>query len=196
MEFVLSSLVWMPLLVGVIGIGIELVREIQVTQVCRDAAHMHAYGIDFSQSSNKSLILKTAPNLGLTVDGGNGLILLSTIEVVSEADCAAGGLDSKDCPNFNKPVFVKQISIGDEDYRAKGSFNPTSGPPPTDSTGSVSQYDILNSPTVRATNIGSLDSILPMLPGQTAYVGEMFVSNNDLAWTGFGGGLVTSRSIF
>ena len=192
-EFLLSTLIWIPLLLGAIGIGTELVREIQVTQVCRDAARMHAYGVDFSQSSSRKLILQAAPNLGLAQTGGNGAIILSTIKVISAADCQAGGLtaDQQHCPNLNFPVFTKQILIGNSTY--KSSFdNPN--PPSTDSTGAVSQSTTLTSTSDQTPAITQL---LPSLTaGQIAYVGEIFVNNSDLAWTGFGGNVIASQSIF
>ncbi len=191
-EFTFSTLIWVPLLLGIIGIGTELVREIEVTQVCRDAAHMYAYGVDFSQPSSQQLVLQAAPTtLGLTQKGGNGAIILSTIKVISQADCQAGGLSAKNCANLNQPVFANQIVIGSTAY--KSSFdNPN--PPPTDSSGNVSQATMLNSPSDRTPLITQL---LPSLAaGQVAYIGETFVSNSDLAWTGFGGSVITSRSIF
>jgi hypothetical protein len=193
-EFMFSTLIWVPLLLGVIGIGTELVREIEVTQVCRDAAHMYAYGVDFSQSSSQQLVLQAAPSgLGLAQTGGNGAIILSTIRVISAADCQAGGLqpESQHCPNLNLPVFTNQIVIGSTSL--KSSFdNPN--PPPTDSTGAVSQNTTLTS-TSDQTPL--LTQLLPSLAaGQVAYVGEVFVNNSDLAWTGFGGSVITSRSIF
>lgn len=192
-EFMFSTLIWVPLLLGIIGIGTELVREIQVTQVCRDAAHMYAYGVDFSQSSSQQLILQAAPNLGLAQTGGNGAIILSTIRVISAADCQAGGLtaDSQNCPNLNQPVFTNQILIGNSAY--KSAFdNPN--PPTTDSTGAVSQSTTLTSTSDRAPR---MNQFLPSLAaGQMAYVGETFVNNANLAGTGFGGSVIASQSIF
>jgi hypothetical protein len=197
-EFALSSLVWVPLLLGIAAVGTELIREIQVTQVCRDAAHMHAYGVDFSQTSNQTLILQTATGLGLSSSGGNGLILLSTIQMISDADCIAGGLaaNSQNCPNLGYAVFAQQIPIGNTSYRSRGAFNPSAGSPPTDGNGTVSQRAMLSSPSDRATNIGAPDSLLPLQSGQKAYVGETFVSNADLAWTGMAADIILSRSIF
>ncbi|MFZ0590683.1 MAG: hypothetical protein WAM39_09385 [Bryobacteraceae bacterium] len=193
-EFMFSTLIWVPLLLGVIGIGTELMREIQVTEMGRDAARMYAYGVDFTQPSSQQLILQVAPNLGLAQTGGNGAIILSTIKVISAADCQAGGFNSPPnypgCTNFNHPVFINQILIGNSAY--KSSFdNPN--PPPTVS-GAVPQMTTLTSTSDRTPLITQL---LPSLSaGQLAYVGEVFVNNSDLAWTGFGGSVIASQSIF
>jgi hypothetical protein len=42
-EFVFSTLFWAMLLMGVSVIGLNLVRSLQVTEVCRDAGHLYAY---------------------------------------------------------------------------------------------------------------------------------------------------------
>ena len=81
-----------PLLVGTIGIGTELVREIEVTQVCRDATHMHAYGVGFHSGGLIGLLFfKPLRPLELRQRAETGAIILSTIEMVSGADCEAGG---------------------------------------------------------------------------------------------------------
>ena len=201
-EFLFCMVVLVPLLVGTIGIGTELIREIEVTQVCRDAAHMHAYGVDFSVAGNKALILQAASSLGITATGGKGAIILSTIEMVSGADCIAGGLtaDSQHCPNLNHAVFTKRILIGDNSFASE--FD-TDGPPVTDSTGAVSQNTILKSAADRVDNFSPPfntpnppPAVLALNPGDIAFLGEVFVKTDDLAWTGFGGTSISSRSIF
>lgn len=201
-EFMFCMVILIPLLVGTIGIGTELVREIEVTQVCRDATHMHAYGVDFTVAANRSLILQASASLGITSTGGNGAIVLSTIEMVSEADCEAGGLkaDSADCPNLNHAVFTKRILIGDNSF---GSAFDTGGPPVTDASGSVSQKTILKSTADRVDSFSPPfggasggTTVLAMNPGDIAYLGEVFLKTTDLAWTGFGGTSISSRAIF
>lgn len=191
-EFMLSTLVWVPLLVGAIGIGTEMVREIEVTQISRDAAHMHAYGVDFTLSGNKSLIVQAASSLGITATGGNGTIILSTIEMVSAADCQAAGLtaDSSHCANLNHAVWTKRLVIGNSSFSS--AFDNT-GAPVTDSSGAVTQNRILNT---AADRVDQFSQALFLQPGQLAYVGEVFVRNDDLAWTGFGGTSIYARSIF
>src|SRR5207248_9682154 len=44
-EFALSSLLLFPLMMGVVIIGLNLGRSIQVAQVCRDAGSMYVRGI-------------------------------------------------------------------------------------------------------------------------------------------------------
>ncbi len=191
-EFMFCSVILVPFLMGVIAIGIELTREIEVTQICRDAAHMHAYGVDFSVTANKSLIVKAATSLGITTTGGKGAIILSTIKMIADTDCQAGNLtaDSQNCPNLNHPVFTRRILIGNNSF---GSAFDSNGPPITDSTGTVSQNRTL---TVAADRVDSFNKVLVLQAGQTAYLGEVFLKNDDLTWTQIGGSSISARSIF
>lgn len=192
-EFAFSTLIWVPLLLGVIGIGTELVREIQVTEVCRDASRMYAYGVDFTQLPNQNLVVQIAPNLGITPTSGNGAVILSTVKVISAADCQAGGFTGPDysgCINFNQPVFVSQIVIGNgTQYKsAFGTPNPST----------VSQNTML---TKSSDQVPGVAALIPMNPNNTpfvnlAYIGEVFVNNTDLAGTMFGGSVITAKSIF
>ena len=52
-EFVLvMALVMVPLLLGTMVVGFNLIRSIQVNQINRDAGHMYARGVDFSSDTN------------------------------------------------------------------------------------------------------------------------------------------------
>ena len=71
-EFLLcASFFLIPLLMGSVVIGMDLIYAVQVTEVCRDAAHMYSYGIDFSQTGNQNELLKIAQGLNMTATGGN-----------------------------------------------------------------------------------------------------------------------------
>ena len=72
MEFCLISVVWVPLLLGTVSLGFDLIRAIQVSQVCRDAGHMWAYGVDFRQTQNQGLLANLAKPLNVVSGGGDG----------------------------------------------------------------------------------------------------------------------------
>ncbi len=110
-EFVLCfALFWVPLFLGTLVIGFNVIRAIQVTQVCRDAGHMYSYGMDFSQSAYQNLLVSLAPGLNMTVSGGKGVVILSTVTYVDQTDCTAGGYPH--CANLNQTVFTRRIVIG------------------------------------------------------------------------------------
>jgi hypothetical protein len=122
-EFVLSSMFWVTLLIGTLVIGGNLVKSIQVVQLCRDVGHMWAYGVDFSQASNQNLIAKLAQGLNFSTSGsGNGVVILSSVTYIGPNQCTAGGLaaDTTSCPNLNQTVFTRRVVAGNSSVRASG----------------------------------------------------------------------------
>ena len=196
-EFAFCCLVIMPLLMGLIAIGFALVREMQVTQVCRDAGHMYAKGVDFSTNNlaARTMILGTGSALGLTDPAqtpaipSSGAIILTTIMLVTQSDCVAGGYPSG-CTNQGYPVITNQILIGDPSVVSTfGTFVVSSNP-----------ADYLTNSNDRASNFPS--SVItywntnPNQSGQLAYISEVQVTNHAFDWTGFVGSTVASISIF
>ena len=87
-------LILMPLLMGTSVVGINLLRAMQVTQFCRDAGHMFAYGVDFSQAGNQTLLTHLAQGLNMQASGGNGVVIFSTVTFVGPNDCTGAGLSA------------------------------------------------------------------------------------------------------
>ncbi len=193
-EFVVSSIFWVPLLLGTLVIGLTLIRAIQVTQVCRDTAHMYAYGVDFSQSSNQNLIINESQGLNMSTSGGNGVIILSTLTYIDSTACAAGGYTTSNCPNYQYVVFTKRITFGNT-----AVYTSTFGSPSASiisSTGDISTQNYLTDPSVRATNF-SPNVMTVNTAGQYVYMAEMYVSSPDLNWWAFiGTPGAYSRAIF
>ena len=48
-EFAFSMLVMVPLLLGTGVTGINMIRSLQTVQLARDAGHMYARGVNFTQ---------------------------------------------------------------------------------------------------------------------------------------------------
>jgi hypothetical protein len=199
-EFTLCfACVWLPLFLGLCQFGFKLVQAIQVTQVCRDAGHMHAYGIDFSQSSNKYLLVSLAPGLGVDPTGlsGNGEVILSTIGYVDNAQCMAGGYASgSDCPNYRKYVFTRQFVVGKT--LKTSSFGTPNANITNASSGNVQRGD--NNGTLGYLNDGSaLVTAFPIAFSsgqQLAYTSEMFVQSSVFNWFLPGPAWVMSASFF
>jgi len=128
--------------------------------------------------------------MGMTRDGGNGVVILSTITYISELECAAGGLSVGECPNFEHPVFVHRVVIGNASLRQSAFGTPNAGL--LDSSGHVSNY--LTDLSARADNILT---VLPIHSGEYAYVSEAYFTFPDYNipqyMTGTG---VYARSIF
>ncbi len=175
LEFVLAaSFVFLPLLAGTASVGMSMVRSIDVVALNRDAGHMFAEGVDFSQPANRNILLVIAGTLGITNTGGNGVIILSEI----------------DGTGTNTAVCARQYVIGNAALRASSYVNPSSSL--LDSSGAVTN---LNDPSANAAAF--TPAVMPMNAGDVAYLAETFVSTSTYDWTGFltGTGVYT-KSIF
>ena len=195
-EFVLCSLVWMPLLLGAIVFGINLVRAIQVSSLSRDTGHMYAYGVDLSQQS--SIIPNLGSGVGITATAGNGAILLSAITVVTPADCAA--LPSASCANLDHPVWMKMLAFGN-----MADVRTTLGTPSFSGVQAGQEKIFQPNQYVSDPNLKANDSLLSLfakddtgqyVPGQYAYVSEVNLISQAINWTDFSGTGSYARTIF
>ena len=133
LEFALvSSLFLIPMMFGAYTIGMDLVKSLQVSQVCRDTNILVVRGIDLSQSDNQSLVVKTASGLGLNTTGTNtpnpnglGVVILTTVRLVSGTDCVAQGQPANStCPNYEQYVITQRIVIGNSAKLTSVTGNP------------------------------------------------------------------------
>lgn len=192
-EFVLAtSLFWLPLFFGTLVVGFSLVRAVQVTQICRDAGHMYANGIDFSQTTYQNLLASIAQGYTLT-STGDAVVVLSTITYISPTDCTAGGYSSN-CANVRQMVITRQIVIGDSGIHASTFGTPPAADMASDGSGNVTAAGYLNDTRCQATGFSS---VIPLTDGQYAYVAEMWVRSPDVSWWSFlGNTQINARSIF
>ncbi len=181
-EFALSLIVLMPLLMGTAVIGINLARAIQVTQFCRDVAHMYAYGIDFSQSGNQALLTNLGQGLNIQTSGGTGTVIFSTVTFVGPNDCVAAGLQANttSCPNMNQSVFTRRIVVGNASGLTSHYGTPALGI--VGANGYISTANYLRNTSDRAAGFSSL---MALSSGQYAYLTEAYVAAPDVDWQGF-----------
>lgn len=181
-EFALCGAVWIPLLLGTIFIGINVARSIEVTQICRDAGHMYAYGVDFSQPGNKAILVQISTGFDITPAGGKGVFILSTVMKVGDDQCKAGGLtpDSANCPNLNQTVFTRRLLVGNSSLRASSFGTPL--PKYTDANGNISSTGYLIDSNSR---VAGIPPALVLAAGQNAYLAEAYFSSPDLNWNSF-----------
>jgi hypothetical protein len=181
-EFVLAATFFIvPLLLGTMTIGFNLVRATQVSQFTNDSAHLYSKGVDFSQNTNQQLLVPLSSGLNFELDGtGDGVLVFSTLLMVSAGDCTAGGLQANNasCPNLGKVVVTRRIVVGNTSV-----FTTTYGSPSsTDSSGNVPQATYLTSAGDQA---ASFSSVLPLASGQIAYLTECYFDSPDYDLTGF-----------
>ena len=139
-EFALGFMVLVPLVVGTGAIGINLIRTLQTIQLARDAGHMYARGVDFSQTGNVNILVTLGSSVGLKASGGTAAVILTTLTYVDSNTCLAGTGSSR-CNNLNKWVFVQRQTIGNSSIRTSNFGSPlTSGPTGVtmDATGTIS----------------------------------------------------------
>ncbi len=194
-EFALLSVVWVPLLLGTVLFGFNVLGSIQVSQLCRDSGHMYAYGVDFTQPANVTLLQRLATNLNINIqqNSGDGYILFSTITLVTDADCAAAG--NSTCPNDNKYVFTKLLVFGNRTGVQTSLGNPASRFLQPGSVIQISDY--LNDASLVATGFPSIGiNFIPGQPGQYAFTSEVTLHSQILNWNSFSNTGTYARSIF
>jgi Flp pilus assembly protein TadG len=198
LEFAAVSIVVIPLFFGMVAAGIELGRMNEAVQICRDAAHMYARGVDFSQIANQNILVNLATGTGMTVNGGNGVITMSQIIRVYQADCTAAGLTSGQCANLNQLVFINRMVTGNSGLRPSNYGTPPSAY--IDSLGNIAASDYLTRSnlvvsggmTTELTNSG-----LTLNDGDIAYLTEFYESMPDLSFLGASGsGGVYAKAVF
>jgi len=155
-----------------------LSRAIQVSQVARDSAHMFFDGVDFSVTGNQQVIGRLGLGMGLASDSlgtidtnGNGVVILTQMLMVGDAECTAGGYPSgTTCPNRNQLVIEKRIVIGNT-ARRSSSFGSPSVPIQADGSILPSDYCTDASAVVTA---GAPPNNLGLASGQYTYGVESY----------------------
>jgi len=192
-EFAFCCLVLMPLLLGGLSVGFNLLRATQVAQFARDAGHLYAYGVDFTQSSAQQMLVKLATGLDFSLTGGTGEVIFTRILMVGAGDCTAGGLQANtaSCPNLNRAVYTRWYRLGN-----KNIFNSSFGSPTTadTATGMISSTSYLRDSTARASGFGN---VMTLAASQSVFLTEVYFSSSDYDLTGFlTGNGVYARAIF
>jgi hypothetical protein len=189
------TIIWLPLFLGTLLFGFNLIRAIEVSQVCRDAGHMYAFGTDFSQPASKKLVARLAPTLGMTATGGQGVVILSTVTYADSTLCKAAGRqpNAAECPNLGRYVFTARTVIGAPTVHT--SLFGTPSPGIIGSDGRIAAADYLTSGSAVANGFASVVAL--QSSSQFAYVSEMWVKSTDFNfWDSIGPVTVAARSVF
>jgi hypothetical protein len=158
-------------------------------QITRDLGHMYVQGVDFRNTGPKQNAQTLASGFDLTATGSSDVIL-SKIKTIQQSDCDAANpaTPGVHCTNYNKPVFMEQLTIGNSSAGASHF-----GTPPT-TGGNVSTTDQANNPAAVATNF---TNVMTVPAAVIAYMAEMNNQTPDLNIPGFSGmPLVYSSAIF
>jgi Flp pilus assembly protein TadG len=197
-ELAIVSVVLIPLFFGMVGLGINLGHMNQAVQISRDTGHMYAKGVDFSQASNQNLIVTLSVGTGITANGGNGVVVLSQIIQVYQADCQAAGYTNAQCSNLGQLVFTNRIVIGNSGLRVSNYGTPNSGI--VNSSGNIAAADYLTNSSAVVTGTFSSEltaSGLTLSDGAVAYLTELYLSTPDISYLGtVGSGGVYAKAVF
>jgi hypothetical protein len=191
LEFALVSICAIPLLFGMVAMGVTIGRGVEATQVTRDVGHMYGYGADFSSVASQQLVTSLAQGFNLSATG-NAVLILSQITTVFQTDCSAASISP--CTNLGQPVFVQRVAIGNTSLMSSAFGTPPSSY--TDSLGNISAANYCSQSSLVASGFGS---IITQNVGDVAYLAEGYYSMPDLRFlspssTGTGGFYV--RAIF
>jgi len=176
-EFVLvSSFFFVPIVLGMITLGIALARNYQVNQLTRDVGHMMSKGVDFSQQATQNLVandlangLSLAANSGNVTGSstGNGVLVLSVFQSLPTS-CS--------CNNGGHVVVVSRIVIGNNTLYT----SPFGSPASIGSTGAVNNYG--TDTGARADNVSN---VITLSSNGMAYMAEGDFAFKDLGVVGF-----------
>lgn len=189
-EFAFCAAFLTPLLLGTFTVGMNLGRNIQATQVARDAGHMYVRWVKFNLPENQDLVVRLAGGLGMTRNGGNGNVILSQVRVPQASECAAP-LTLAQCVNVGLPTISHRIVIGNAALRPS-----VFGTPPNiaNSEGYFALNDVLTNPALQANGFGT---VMTLATAETAFVSEAYFSSPDFdtpgSWTNTG---VYARVVF
>jgi hypothetical protein len=191
-EFALSLMVLVPLILGTGAIGINLIRTLQTVQMARDAGHMFARRVDFSQPGNQQILADLGTGMGLSATSGQGkaVVILTGLTYVDGSTCTAGNIANNNgnaptCTNLGQWVFIQRLEIGNTALRTSNFGSPlTSGPTGvtldsygkisigqyTSRAGAVANFSSANGINPYSVSAGGAVSGLPS--GQVLYLAE------------------------
>jgi hypothetical protein len=204
-EFALLTAVWLPLVLGVLAIGTNMIIGLQVIQVARDGAKLYALGTQFQDvgGPNQQLLARLSKEIGgldtTSAHKGPGTVIFSAIAYVGKNQCAAmnnnpaGTLYAdtstnpptpySNCSNYGHFVFQQRYIVGNNTMRPSNFGAPD--PTLVDSNGNVSSLDQIKTAAARADSFNLLPKPLEdgtdgFQAGQTAYVVEAAFKGVDV----------------
>ena len=164
--------------VGTFALGVVIDRHLTVSQLTRNAGNMYGRGVNFSQTSNQTLLLQGATGMQMTTTGGKGVIYLST---VIQAPTGTGKV------NAGKAVVIHRIKIGNSSIGPSAVATPTS----VASNGDVNSYE--DDVAARAV----MPAGITVGVNEKYFLAEVLHTPTEIAFPGFfAPSLLYSRAVF
>ena len=175
LEFALVAMPTVLMLLGVVVVGVNLGRAIEVAAICRSADSMYVRGVDFSTTAAQSLLAQLGQNMNLQTDSSSsGLVILSQVQYVPtpigcSTTCTGGTYQ-----------LMQRLTIGNTSL--PGTHFPTAAAIPAcggstttdcqDSEGNIQGYQ-----TYTSAQISNFGSSLTLTNNQISYVAEAYFQN-------------------
>jgi len=179
-EFALVATFLVSLLMGTFSIGMTLTRSVQAGVVSRDAGAMFMRYVDFTLAANKNILVRLANGMGMTTTGGNGVVVMTQITKIGNAQCIAGGLTAGTCPNNGRNVVIKRVTVGNTAVFTTSFGNPSAAILQSDGTITATNY--LNDASVRA---DAFSSVMTLNDGEFAYISEAYFLTPEINMPGY-----------
>jgi hypothetical protein len=178
LEFALIAMPTVIVMLGVVVLGVDLARSVEVAQVARDGGAMFVRGLDFSQTGNQQVLVRIAGPLNLQLTGGNGLASMSKITFIPDPSCGAPTDSSYPNCIVGKNVLMQRIIFGNT--ALPGTHYLTAGNVTFDSQGNVANYA-----TDANAVISNFTATLQLKPLEVSYVTEVFFQTPDVNMQSF-----------
>ncbi len=205
-EFALLASLLIPLLLWVFVSGMNLIRMIEASQVCRDVGNLYIHGVDYTTYAAQQTATRLATGFGMQIgssftgnnnanDGnaGNGWMVLSQIMYVGSTACATLPSGTA-CTNQGKYVFLQYIDVGNKSLTFSGrSVSSALGTP----TATINSYGYVQNYLTDSGAVASgAANLITLADTQVAYVSETFFASPDLGLASYPGGGVYNRTFF
>jgi len=179
-EFALVVGFILVLLLSTFSVGMTLTKSVQAGVISRDAGAMFMRFVDFNIAGNRSILVRIANGMGMTENGGNGVVIMTQITRIGPTQCAAGGLSLAACANNGHDVVVKRMTVGNPALYTTTFGNPDASILQSNGTVLASHYL-----THSSARVSGFAAVLPLNPGEFAYVSEAWFRTPEVDLPGF-----------
>jgi hypothetical protein len=176
LEFALVVMPTVIMMLGVVVVGINLGRAIEVGQICRDSDSMYVRGVDFSQTAAQNLLAQLGQNMNLqTGSSSSGLIILSQVQYVPTPIGCSGSACTGGSYQLMQRQIIGNTSLTGTHFPTAGSIPSCGGSTTTDcqdSQGNIEGYE-----TYANATISNFGSSLTLGNNEISYVAEAYFQN-------------------
>ena len=178
LEFCLVVFPMLLMMFGVVVIGLDLGRAIQVAQICRDADSMFSRGVPLYSSSAQSFLVQLGANMNMQSGAGNGdgLIILSKIQFIPDPSCGTPASSTYANCTVGTNRLVQRIQIGNTSIAGSATRFPTAGSVSYDSLDQVNNY-LTDDNAV----ISNFASALQLKPLEESFVAEAYFQTTTVS---------------